>query len=90
MISLEDKVIKEKEFVFENVDYIARLYSHGNEPMPYGEIVFKENNQRVHNMKGFARVLLKPCGIEVPMDAKKMVTHTAVALLIEKLEEDLL
>ncbi|MCR4632210.1 MAG: hypothetical protein K5786_11325 [Treponema sp.] len=87
MISIDDKVIKEKEFVFEGNHYIARLYTHENKPMIYGEIVYREDNHRVHNMKGLARDFLKPYGIDVPTDAKKMVTHNTVALLIQKLEE---
>ncbi len=90
MISLDDKVIKEKFFVFEGTKYIARLYSHKNKQKPYGEIVFSENNQRVHNMKGLAREFLKQYGIAVPPDAKTMVTHDAIALLIQKLEENTL
>ena len=64
------------------------LYSHENKPMLYGEIVYSDNNQRVHNMKGLARDFLKPYGINVPTDAKTMVTHNAVALLIKTLEEN--
>jgi hypothetical protein len=88
MLSFDDKVIKEKFFVFEGTEYIARLYSHKNMPIPYGEIVFSENNKRVHNMKGLAREFLKQYGIAVPNDAKTMVTHNTVALLIQKLEEN--
>lgn len=87
MISSEDIVVKEKKFTFEGNHFIARLYSHENKPVIYGEIVYNENNQRVYNMKGLARDFLKPYGIDVPTDAKKMVTHNAVALLIQKLEE---
>ena len=63
------------------------LYSHENKPMLYGEIVYSDNNQRVHNMKGLSRDFLKPYGINVPTDAKTMVTHNAIALLIKTLEE---
>lgn len=87
MINSDDKIIKEKEFVFEGNNYVARLYSHENKPMIYGEIVHKENNRRVHNMKGLAREFLRPYGITIPTDAKTVVTHNAVALLIQKLEE---
>lgn len=87
MISIEDKIIKEKEFVFKGNSYIARLYLHENKTRIYGEIVHQENNQRVHNMKGLAREFLKPYGIIIPTDAQTMVTHNAVALLIKKLEE---
>ncbi len=88
MLSNDDKIIKEKDFVFNEIKYTARLYVHENKPMLYGEIVYSENNQRVHNMKGLARDFLKPHGINVPTDAKTMVTHNAVALLIKTLEEN--
>ena len=52
MLSSDDKIIKEKDFVFNGIKYTARLYSHENKPMLYGEIVYSDNNQRVHNMKG--------------------------------------
>lgn len=84
MLSSDDKIIKEKDFVFNGIKYTARLYSHENKPMLYGEIVYSDNNQRVHNMKGLAREFLKP----YPTDAKTMVTHNAIALLIKTLEEN--
>lgn len=88
MLSSDDKIIKEKDFVFNGIKYTARLYSHENKPMLYGEIVYSDNNQRVHNMKGLARDFLKPYGINVPTDEKTIVTHNAVALLIKTLEEN--
>lgn len=88
MLNTDDKIIKEKQFVFNKIQYTARLYSHGDKSMLYGEIVYSETNQRVHNMKGLARDFLKPYGINVPTDAKTMVTHNAVALLIKTLEEN--
>lgn len=87
MLSPNDVIIKEKEFPLNNGKYIARLYSHEGKTIPYGEIVKSENNKRVGNMKGLARDFLKPYGIEVPTDARIMVTHTAVAKLIQKIEE---
>lgn len=87
MLSLKDEILKEKEFIFNESRYIARLYYHDGKSIPYGEIVHYENNQRVHNMKGLARDFLKQYGILVPTDAKTMVTHNAVAKLIQKLEK---
>lgn len=87
MLSPDDVIIKEKDFFLNDENYIARLYFHKGKTIPYGEIVKKENNQRVGNMKGLAREFLKSYGIEVSTDARVMVTHSAVAKLIQKLEE---
>ena len=87
MLSADDKIIKEKQFSFNDMNYIARLYYHNTKTSLYGEIVYKENNKRVDNIKGLAREFLKQYGISVPTDAKTMVTHNAVAKLVQKLEE---
>lgn len=50
----------------------------------YGEIVIKESGERPYRkMKRIAREYLRPYGIDVPTDAKTMVTHNAVQKLIE-------
>ena len=53
MLSSDDKIIKEKDFVFNGIKYTARLYSHENKPMLYGEIVYSDNNLLVQAVAQF-------------------------------------
>lgn len=88
MLSPKDKIVKEKQFVFKETKYIARLYYHNNKPSLYGEVVYKKNNQRVNNMKNLAREFLSQYKINISKDAKIETTHSAVKKLIKKLEEN--
>ena len=88
MISEEDKIIEEREFVFGGEKLIARLYNRKGKGAIYGEIVKSSNNERVENIKGVAREYLKKYKINIPMDAETVVTHNAVKMLITELKNE--
>jgi len=75
-------IIKEKDFSFNGNQFIARLYRPDNNRVVYGEIVFKNNGIRPENMKDIVRQYLAPYNVEISTDARKMVTHKAVKILM--------
>jgi hypothetical protein len=77
------RIIEEKEFTYEKEGYIARTYIPDGKSSVYGEIVHKNNGRRPDNMKGIARQFLKPHGIEISTDARVMITHKAVKILMQ-------
>lgn len=77
------EIINEKDFTYNDVNYIARLYKMRGKTSTYGEIVYAQNNERVENQKGLVREILKLDGIEISTNANKINTHQAIKILIE-------
>jgi len=77
-------IIKEKKFVFENKEYIARLYKPRDNASIYGGIF--DGDTKCKNMKSIVREYLRLNGIEKTLDAT-VPTHSAVKILIEYLEK---
>jgi hypothetical protein len=75
---------KEKRFILENNEYIARLYKPKDSSTVHGGIFNGE--EKCKNMKSIVREYLKLKG-EKPLDSG-VNTHTAVKILIELLEKD--
>jgi hypothetical protein len=81
------KIIKERCFLLGGEKFIARLYiPPKNKNFVYGEIVYKKDKKRPNSMKDIVRQYLRPHGIEIPTDARRVVTHSAVKMLIDFLE----
>ena len=78
------EIIEEKEFSLNGIEYIARTYRPDNNKI-YSEIVFKSNGKRPNNMKNIAREYLRPLNIEISTDARIMVTHKAIKILMDNL-----
>jgi hypothetical protein len=51
----------------------------------YLEIIYEDNRQRVENEKAICR----DYGIDVPTDANRMNSHTAIKQLVERLVQDM-
>ena len=77
------RVIKEKEFSLNNIQYIARVFIPEGKTTHYGEIVYKNNGQRPENkMKDIVRQYLMQFNVEISADSNVMTTHKAVRLLM--------
>jgi hypothetical protein len=82
--SVTKKTIKEKSFIYDGKEYIARLYKPGDVPAVYGEIL--RDGTRCRKMRSIARKYLKTNGIE---SSDTIITHDAVKKLINFLEGQL-
>jgi hypothetical protein len=76
-INSNAEIIKEKTFIYDGKEYIARLYKPGDIPGVYGEIL--RDGARCEKMKHIDRDFLRSNGIELPNDYN---THDAVRKLI--------
>jgi len=70
----------EVSFRLNDILYVARSY--------YPEIIEKDNPQQQINEMDIARQVLKNHGKDVPRDANKMNTHSAIRKLINVLEKE--
>jgi len=80
----ESTTIKEKKFFIGNKEYIARLYKPKDINSVYGGIF--EGDTKCKNMKSIVREYLK-INEKKPLDTG-VITHTAVKILIELLEQE--
>lgn len=77
------EIIDQEDFLYNGVEYIARLYHPNGKSYVYGEIVYKETGARPYRkMRDIARQYLKPYGINIQTHANSNVTHIAVEKLI--------
>jgi hypothetical protein len=81
------RILEEIPFTYNNIQYVARTYIPLNKPnYIYGEIVFLKNKQRPEKMRNIVRGKLKEYNEDVPLDSKRLVTHSAVKKLIDLLK----
>lgn len=83
------RITEEILFSFNGINYIARTYIPARKPnYIYGEIVLAENKKRPNNMRKILREKLKEYNIDVPFDSKKLVTHSAVQMLMNLIKNE--
>ena len=79
----EGIIIKEKIFISDNKEYVARLYKPKDNSSVYGGIF--DGDTKCKNMKSIVREYLKANGVQETLDVS-VPTHSAVKKLIDFLE----